>query len=100
MFLILVMHGANRKLHENDLGYLFSLSSSLGSIAKIHISLLALMHTYSFALRVLFMCICCTLCVFVVLGVFVVLLCVFFVSYVYLLYFLCVFVVLCVYLLY
>ena len=43
---------------------------------------------------------CCTLCVFVVLGVFVVLLCVFVVSYVYLLYFLCVFVVPYVYLLY
>ena len=46
-----------------------------------------------FVLRVLFMCICCTLYGFVVLGVFIVLLCVFVVSYVYLLYFLCVFVV-------
>ena len=46
------------------------------------------------------MCICCTLCVFVVLGVFVLLLCVFVVLFVYLLYFLCVFIVSYVYLLY
>ena len=51
-------------------------------------------------LSVLFMCVCCTLCVFVVLGVFVVLLCVFVVSYVYLFYFLCIFVVPYVYFLY
>ena len=51
---------------------LFSLCAFLGAV---------------FVLRVFFRCICCTLCVFVVLGVFVVLLCVFVVSYVYLLYF-------------
>ena len=49
---------------------LFSLCAFLGAV---------------FALSVLFTCICCTLCVFVVLGVFVVILCVFVVLYVYLL---------------
>ena len=58
---------------------LFSLCAFLGAV---------------YVLRVLFMCICCTLCVFAVL------LCVFVVSYVYLLYLLCVFIVPYVYLLY
>ena len=62
-----------RNIYCNDFLHLvlFSLCAFLGAV---------------FVLRVLFMCICCTLCVFVVLGVFVVLLCVFVVLYVYLLY--------------
>ena len=43
-----------------------------------------------FVWSVLFMCICCTLCVYAVLGVFVVPLCVFVVRYVYLLYLMCI----------